>query len=205
MLAAFLVVAVGAFYALRVAFEATGIRGHPGANLAFVLGLLAVFVPAQVALVRTPFADLGLRRLARWSRLERLYALQVIPPAAVIFAIVFRDHLLALVGKHGTPGFMVFSVLTGVAWGIVQELLYRGWLQTELVRRFGPPVGVLAANAAFTFGPLHFDQLLGADGVRWGFLAAVFATGLFFGILYRRSGNLWIPAVLHGLWPLNMA
>ncbi len=40
--------------------------------------------------------------------------------------------------------------------------------------------------------------------VRWGGLAAIFAIGLFFGLVYWRSGNVWIPAVLHGLWPLNM-
>jgi membrane protease YdiL (CAAX protease family) len=29
--------------------------------------------------------------------------------------------------------------------------------------------------------------------------AAVFAIGLFFGILFRRSGNLWMVAVIHGI------
>ena len=86
----------------------------------------------------------------------------------------------------------------------MQEFLYRGWLQTELSRRFGALAGLLAANVVFTFGPLHWAHVAGATGPQWGMLAAVFGIGLFFGILYRRSGNVWIPAVLHGLWPLNM-
>jgi membrane protease YdiL (CAAX protease family) len=66
--------------------------------------------------------------------------------------------------------------------------------------------GVLIANLVFTFGPLHFNYFgLGTDaGPRWGMFGAIFVIGQFFGLVYQRSGNLWIPALLHGLWPLNM-
>jgi membrane protease YdiL (CAAX protease family) len=77
-------------------------------------------------------------------------------------------------------------------------------LQTELTRRWGWVPGWLVANLVFTFGPLHADAYL-RGGVHGGRLLAIFAIGLLFGLLYRRSGNLWIPAVLHGLWPLNMS
>ena len=204
VLVAFLVVGVGLFFALRLLSDAAGVRGLPAANLCFVVALLAAFVVAQRAFVRVPMAGVGLRRFADWTRRERLYLLQVAPLASVTFAIVFRDRLLALLEQHGFAGFVLFSVLTGLGWGMVQEFFYRGWLQTELTRRFGVAAGLLAANAAFTFGPLHFDALVGPAGVRWGGLAAIFGIGLFFGIVYCRSGNLWIPAVLHGLWPPNM-
>ena len=205
VLVAFLVVGVGLFFALRFASAAAGVRGSPAANLGFVVALLAAFVMAQWTFVGLPMAGIGLRRFADWTRRERLYFFQVAPLAAAVFAIVFGDHLQALLARHGLAGFVLFSVLTGLLWGMVQEFLYRGWLQTELTRRFGATAGLLAANAVFTFGPLHFNYLVGAAGVRWGGLAAVFGIGLFFGILYYRSGNLWIPAVLHGLWPPNMS
>jgi membrane protease YdiL (CAAX protease family) len=201
----FIAVAAGVFYALRWALGAQGIRGLPGANLAFVVALLFAFLLAQRLWIRAPLAEIGLRPFGAWTRRERLYLFQVVPLAIVAFSIVFHDHLRALLERHGPAGFVFFSLLTGFLWGIAQELLYRGWLQTELTRRFGARVGLLAANVIFTFGPLHFDALFGSDGVRWGRLAAVFGIGLFFGILFRRSGNLWLPAVLHGLWPPNMA
>lgn len=205
MLVAFLVVGIGLFFALRYLSAAAGLRGLPAANLGFVVALLAAFVVAQRAFVRVPMAGVGLRRFADWTRRERLYFFQVIPLAAVAFAIVFSDHLRALLQNHGPAGFLLFSVLTGLIWGMVQEFIYRGWLQTELTRRFGAIAGLLAANVIFTFGPLHLDYLAGPAGVRWGGLAAVFGIGLFFGIVYWRSGNLWIPAVMHGLWPPNMS
>jgi membrane protease YdiL (CAAX protease family) len=203
MLVAFVVVGIGMLLALRSASAAPALRGLPAANLGIVVVLFAAFLVVQRAFVRLPMTDVGLRRFADWTRRERLYFLQVVPLAAVVFAVLFRGHLRTLLGEHGLLGFLLFSVLTGLAWGMVQEFLYRGWLQTELTRRFGATAGLLAANVAFTFGPLHIDYFSGPIGVRWD-LVAVFCIGLFFGIVYRRSGNLWIPAVLHGLWPLNM-
>jgi membrane protease YdiL (CAAX protease family) len=204
MLVAFLVVGVGVFYALRFLLGAAGAGGLPAAKFGFVVALLAAFFVAHRFFVRVPMTAIGLRRLSEWTRRERLYLLQVVPLAVVAFTLVFRGYLAALLERHGLAGFLLFSVLTGLLWGMVQELIYRGWLQTELARRFGVIAGLVVANIVFTFGPLHFDYFTGPAGVRWGGLAAIFGIGLLFGVLYARSGNLWIPAVLHGLWPLNM-
>ena len=204
VLVAFLVVGVGLFFALRLVSDAAGVRGLPAANLGFVVALLAAFVVAQRTFVRVPMARVGLRRFSDWTRRERLYFFQVVPLAAIVFAMVFSARLRALLEQHGLAGFLLFSVLTGLIWGMVQEFIYRGWLQTELTRRFGAIAGLLAANAVFTFGPLHLNYLVGPAGVRWGGLVAVFGIGLFFGIVYWRSGNLWLPAAMHGLWPPNM-
>ena len=200
VLVAFVIVGVGVFYGLRLA-----LAGTPAGGSTFVAGLLAAFVLAQRLLVRSSWPDIGLRRPSAWTRRERLYAAQCLALALPAFAFLFRDRLRGLIELHGQLGFVVFSVLTGLCWGIVQEFLYRGWLQTELTRRFGGVAGLLIANLLFTFGPLHMDHILAQGGPHWGTLAAVFGIGLLFGIVYRRSGNLWIPALLHGLWPLNMS
>ena len=84
---------------------------------------------------------------------------------------------------------------------VYQELLYRGLLQTELVRRWGTLTGILVSNLVFTFGPLHAYHFLAAQrspSHLWIF-AAIFSIGLLFAILYKRSGNLWIIGVMHGL------
>ena len=204
MLVAFVVVAVALFFALRHGLA--GIRLFDGAlrPTLFVAGLLLAFLLLQRAWLKLPFEHIGLRPWHDWTRRERLYLLQVVPLAALAFALVFHAHLQALWQMHGTAGFLVFSLATGMAWGAVQELLYRGWLQTELARRFGPWAGLLLANLAFTFGPLHLDYLTDPQGPRWLGLLAIFGIGLLFGTIYRRSGNLWLPALLHGLWPPNM-
>ncbi|MEP7154485.1 MAG: type II CAAX endopeptidase family protein [Betaproteobacteria bacterium] len=204
ILVAFLGVGFGLFFALRFLSDAAGMRGTPVATLAFVVVLMTAIVLTQRFYVRTPMAAVGLRRFSAWSRRERLYFFQVIPIATVAFAILFAGHLRTLLALHGLAAFLLFSIVTGLIWGMVQEFIYRGWLQTELTRRFGAIAGLLIANVLFTFGPLHLNYLLSPNGVQWSGLAAVFGIGLLFGVIYWRSGNLWIPALMHGVWPPNM-
>jgi membrane protease YdiL (CAAX protease family) len=82
--------------------------------------------------------------------------------------------------------------------GFYQEVVYRGLLQTELVRRWGSAMGILAANVLFTFGPLHENYYLG-PAPNLPMIGAIFAIGLLLGVIFRRSGNLWIVAVMHAI------
>lgn len=205
MLGAFLLVGLVLHPALQAALAAAQPGVLPLARTAVVGVLLVAFIGLQRWMVGGPWDALGLRPLRRWSLEERLYLIQVVPLAAVVFAFLFRDRLGDLLAQHGTLGFAVYSVATGLAWGMVQEFVYRGWLQTVLVSRFGAAIGILASNTVFTLGPLHASSYLGRSDPQWATLAAVFGIGLLFAIIYRRSGNLWLPAMLHGLWPLNMS
>jgi len=86
-------------------------------------------------------------------------------------------------------------------WGFYQELLYRGLLQTESVRRWGSTAGIVASNLVFTFGPLHAYHFRIAQKYPahlWIFVG-IFSIGLFFALIYLRSGNLWVIGVMHGL------
>jgi membrane protease YdiL (CAAX protease family) len=72
-------------------------------------------------------------------------------------------------------------------------------VQTELVRRWGPVAGILAATTLYTFGPLHWRYSESEPPRAAAMFASTFAIGLFFGALYRRSGNLWIVGILHAI------
>jgi membrane protease YdiL (CAAX protease family) len=203
---AFVLVGLTLHPALRALTRAAGVAHEPWAMPAIVVTLLVAVIVVMTGLVRTGWETIGLYGWKRWTPRERIYLLTVAPLAAVAFAIIFRGHFERLAGAQGWPHVLLVSVPTGLLWGIVQELIYRGLLQTELVRRLGAVPGVLLTNLVFTLGPLHFYHFRpGADaGPRWDMLAAIFGIGLIFSVLYRRSGNLWIPAVLHGIWPLNV-
>lgn len=205
ILVAFVLVAFVLLFALRELVNSWGLRGLAPARLGMVALLLGAFLLAQHLYVRLPWDQVGLRPARQWTPGERLYASQLLPLVVVLFALLFGEHLGALWELHSAAGFLVYSVATGLAWGMVQEFLYRGWLQTELTRRFGAVTGLLAANTLFTFGPLHLDYVFAPGGTNWIGLGAIFAIGLLFGVIYLRSGNLWIVALLHGLWPPNMS
>ena len=133
------------------------------------------------------FRQIGLRPWREWSAVEKSYFLQLLILGNGIFAVLYGPQLQS-----------VAFFATCFLWGFHQELIYRGFLQTELVRRYGAVAGVLAANVAYTFGPLHFGYL--GKGAAGGLmLGSIFAIGLFFGALRHRSGNLWIVAIVHGV------
>ncbi|MFN2440580.1 MAG: lysostaphin resistance A-like protein [Chitinophagaceae bacterium] len=96
---------------------------------------------------------------------------------------------------------VLFNLIPQIIWGFYQELLYRGILQTEFVKRFGSWKGIVASNLIFTFGPLHAYHFLSAPknpSHLWIF-AAIFGIGLIFAIIFKRSGNLWIIGIMHGI------
>lgn len=162
--------------------------------------LLAVGLLLVRVLARVEFTALGLRPWRAWTLTERLYFVQVVPLAIGVFTAALGPQLVAVWRDARFTGVAPF-VLGQLLWGFYQELVYRGLVQTALVRRLGAWRGVLGANVLFTFGPLHSYHfgLARADPSHLWIFAAIFAIGLFFGVLYQRSANLWIVGVMHGI------
>src|SRR4029453_19183046 len=112
--------------------------------------------------------------------------------------LISADRLRTMVAEPTVVRKVLLVMLPHLLWGFYQELMYRGLLQTELGRARGPLAGVLVANALFTFGPLHFYHFARTSPALPMF-AGIFAIGLFFGVLFQRSGNLWMVGIAHGI------
>lgn len=147
---------------------------------------------------KLPLSAIGLHRWSQWSTTEKSYFIQVVLIANVVFVLVLQDRLRTIVTQPAllAPALTVF--LPYFLWGFYQETLYRGILQTELVRRWGAVRGVVVSNVLFTFGPLHFYHF-GDPASAAAMFAGIFAIGLFFVVIFLRSGNLWMVAVFHGI------
>ena len=149
-------------------------------------------------------SQLALSAWKCWSKTEKVYFWQIIPITIAIFSFFNFDSLSILFHRSHLAEIFLFNLIPQLIWGFYQEFLYRGMLQTELVRRWGTRNGILTSNLLFTFGPLHAYHFLNASknpSHLWIF-AAIFCIGLFFAILFKRSGNLWIVGFLHGLGDL---
>src|SRR6266581_4437073 len=106
-------------------------------------------------------------------------------------------------------GFLIFGVhdgapLFGLAAGLViliftglpEEVLFRGFIQTTLVRCTGRPlVGLVAAS--LVFGAAHLDNGPHAPDWRYGVLATL--AGLAYGWVYLRTRRILAPAIAHTL------
>ena len=170
-------------------------------QLASQIIFLGTAILVTLVFAKVNLAQIGLRPWKSWSATEKHYFVQTLIITIDIFATLNFAGLKSiwLGGKIAQNALFLF--LPQMVWGFYQEFLYRGLLQGELVRRWGPVRGILASNLVFTFGPLHFYNFeLAARHHEYPWIfAGIFTIGLYFSILYHRSGNLWIIGILHGL------
>ena len=119
--------------------------------------------------------------------------------SSIVFPVVLASRPGSRPAEPGVAGGLWTVFVPYLFFGFYQELVYRGMVQREMVRRWGAPAGIGAANVLYTFGPLHAYYFASRAALAVPMFASIFAIGLFFGVLYRRSGNLWLPAVFHAI------
>ena len=158
-------------------------------RLALVLALVRCFAGLQLSAI-------GLRAWRDWATTERSYLVQVVLIANVVFPLALSASLERALAEYGLISVLLIGFLPYVVYGFYQEVVYRGLLQTELVRRWGAVGGILASNILFTFGPLHYNAYA-TGGL--GAFTSIFAFGLFVALIFKQSRNLWLIAVMHGI------
>jgi membrane protease YdiL (CAAX protease family) len=164
--------------------------------LPLLLGLALAAVPL---LCGVELAAIGLRPWRAWTLTEKSYFIQVVLLANVVFLVVLAAPLRARIAEAGLLSTMAGVFAPYLAFGFYQEVVYRGLVQRELVRRWGAAAGLLVANALYSFGPLHWSYWSLPPQQLVGLLAGTFAIGLFFGLVYLRSGNLGMVGVFHAI------
>jgi membrane protease YdiL (CAAX protease family) len=177
------------------------IATHPDWLLLEMVLVTVLAVGLVVGFAKVPLSQLGLYRWLRWSGTEKLYFLQIIPITIIVFFFTASTELKVLWTHPQLWRLDLVVFAQQMIWGFYQEFLYRGLLQTELIRRWGVVTGLLIGNLIFTFGPLHAYHfgLARTHPTHLWIFAGIFAIGLFFAVLFQRSGNLAMVAILHGV------
>ena len=167
----------------------------------YVVTLTTLSYLLVTRLAKIDTRQIGFYEWKTWSLTEKYYFLQIIPITIIVFSFFTWTQLKVLYNRPNLIEICLFKLTPQIVWGLYQEFLYRGLLQTELVRRWRTWKGILISNLVFTFGPLHDYHFAIAErqpSHLWIF-AAIFLVGLFFGLLFKRSGNLWIIGIMHGI------
>jgi CAAX protease family protein len=167
--------------------------------LILVLLLLAGALGLVRFAARLGLSQIGLYPWSEWSPIEKSYFVQLLVIANVVFPLVFANRLRVILAQPSGLLTLWNVFVPYLFFGFYQEVVYRGILQSEFVRRWGALAGILGANALYTFGPLHWYYFAAQRSLAVPMFASIFAIGLFFGVLFRRSSNLWIGAVIHGI------
>jgi membrane protease YdiL (CAAX protease family) len=109
---------------------------------------------------------------------------------------VAQNQVIAL-GREDPTFFLYMIPVSLLLVGPMEELLFRGTVQGMLRRAWGPAAAVIAASALF--GVVHWVALLGTGSKGWYVLIAG-ALGLILGSIYELSGNVAVPAAVHGAY-----
>lgn len=100
---------------------------------------------------------------------------------------------------HPAPAFPAFELkylLRDIIYmtlfvGLGEELLFRGFIQNDLIDVFGTKTGILAQ--AFLFAVMHMTWRSPLE------LVFTFFAGTLFGLVYHKTGSLTAPIVFHGI------
>lgn len=167
----------------------------------FPVALLTSLTLLTAALIAARLSPVPLRRRLRVgpAPLSLMgYAIAIIGALAVSQTSNSIINLIG-VGQSGTLKLLddVMHNLSGVnlalalfcvalAAGVGEELFFRGYAQTRLVRRWGPAVGILVASALF--GLIHMDPVHSTFA---------FLFGIYLGFLAHRAGSIRPSVACH--------
>lgn len=97
-------------------------------------------------------------------------------------------------GITAFPVMLVFSfLLVALVIPIIEEIVFRGFLQQWLKQRLSPLIAI--AFTSFLFAIAHFSTFQGLSNL--SIVSALFVLSLFLGYLRERQGNLLAPISLH--------
>ncbi|MBX7065986.1 MAG: CPBP family intramembrane metalloprotease [Parachlamydiales bacterium] len=93
------------------------------------------------------------------------------------------------------PVFFVLAVISIIILApLVEETLFRGFLQTYIRQHLGPRQAIVITSACFSL--FHYAQGQGFGNI--SIIVSLFVLALFLGFLYEKRGSLLAPMVLHG-------
>ena len=102
-------------------------------------------------------------------------------------------------GTHGAAAWVVLVIVTCVGAPLVEELFFRGLLQTRLITRFGPVVGI--GVTSLLFGGAHLVAWRGPITLAYGWSVA--GAGLVLGTIRFCSGRLGTSVVAHAMFNIQ--
>jgi membrane protease YdiL (CAAX protease family) len=111
--------------------------------------------------------------------------------------VIAHPTLDSIVGNFGDP--WVWALIGAVVLGapIVEEVIFRVFLQSAFLRWFGSPWLAIVFSAA-PFAALHYK--IGGELIPYYAIAPLFVLALAMGLAYERTRRIGVPIVMHMLF-----
>jgi membrane protease YdiL (CAAX protease family) len=117
----------------------------------------------------------------------------------VITRLGIRPAESTIIANIQDPIFLLILIPVSIfIVGPAEELMFRGLVQGRIKRALGPVGAIIIASAIFA--SIHSVGLIGSPTQMIATLSVIFVLALVLGSLYELTGNLVVPAVVHGLF-----
>jgi hypothetical protein len=161
--------------------------------LSWVAAAFGSLFIVRLRISKQPWRSLGLgftQWQAEWKEGLLLGAILVI----VGYLLLLISGMIHSTGRE----FILSTFLWWLSFFLIQpfleELVFRGFLMSLLGRYFNLTVALIVSS--FAFAIVHADN----EGFSIiGFLTITLA-GFLFGLLFMKSGQLWLPTAMHSAW-----
>jgi len=169
--------------------------------LTFVLFWLfahyAIKKPLSFFLIRKPTKE-----ILKWISIGFVLPLSVI----LIYLIFGKIELLGHADPLSSSKIIYFVVATismALLGGIIEEILFRGYMFRILEEKWNPAIAIL--GPAMLFGSIHL-LMIGSFGLVDVILVVIPITlvGVMLGLIVHVTRNIWNVVVVHGIWNFFM-
>lgn len=118
--------------------------------------------------------------------------------AAVLAGLQPARNRLAELGQSQPEVFLLLVPASVLLVGPGEELLFRGLVQGSLREVFGPVAAIGLASALFALA--HVTSLTGDPAGRLVTVGLLFVPAIVLGVAYEATGNVVVPAAVHGAY-----
>ena len=180
--------------------------GEDGADSPLVfnisLAIVVVVILAAAWIFGPAMHGGGLRSLGLRDSKASRGASWLLPPAVLIAVLMFNAAYVAVVNQLGIDllqpqelpfdefgplALAISGFLVVLAGPFAEEVFFRGFVLSGLIRRWGPVMGLVVSAVIFSIAHANLAILI-----------PIFVAGLLIGWLYLRTGSLWSCFWIHG-------
>jgi membrane protease YdiL (CAAX protease family) len=170
------------------------------AQMVFMLWLVRWLV-RKVERHHFKWSALGLTVEGRWkfilpgAGLALVLSLSTICFGLLIGTLKYEGNGIALFGLAPSVSTTLWGAILALSSGFGEEVVFRGYLQDRIAKRYTPMTAVMIVAVLFALShPLGkgIDPLL--------YFAMAVLVGILFGLVFIRTGSLWMGIALHTVW-----
>lgn len=188
----------------RAAFAMSSIRVQvilSVLQVAFMLWLVRWLI-AKAEKQPFDWSNLGLSREPHCPRLLSLGALlavilswSAVGAGTALGTLEYQGNGFTLFSARQVVETLLLAALLAFASGFGEEIAFRGYLQSRIAERYNRAAAVIIVAVLFALS----YPVAGVSNPLLYSLTAILV-GILFGVLYVRTGSLWMGIALHSIW-----